>query len=253
MQPLYLLYLDRYHLGDPLFLQGLAKEINQGPPRDCLMVHGSGEKVERTFESQGLFPERRRGVLDVASEDDRRLVERAIRELNQEIVGSLTDEVVSTVGIQGSDRGLFRLASSAEEGSLDAESGSEETSTALAVGRTGWLEALLKQHVIAVVSALAIDETSKTDREVWAADATISLYEALEGAFDPTVVFLTTTDQAGLIDAEGTRATASPQDVTDLVAEPAAVEHVVHAGCSAILTSPSGLWAESVSSTRLRA
>ncbi len=254
MQSLYLLYLDRYHLGDPLFLQGMVKEINQGPPRDCLMVHGSGEKVERTFESQGLFPERNHGVLDVESDADRQLVERAIRELNQEIVGSLTDEVVSTVGIQGSDRGLLRLASSPDPESSDADPGAGTASTgSLAVGRTGWLEALLKQHVIAVVSALAIDETSRTDREIWTADAAMSLYEALQGAFDPIVVFLTNTDQAGLVDAEGVRETASPEEVSNLVAEPAAVERVVHAGCSSILTSPSGLWAESVSSTHLRA
>lgn len=252
MQPLYLLYLDRYHLGDPLFVQGLAKQINQGPPRDCLMIHGSGEKVERTFESQGLFPERTRGVLDVESAEDHRLIERAIRELNQDIVGSLTDEVVSTVGIQGSDRGLLRLATSSDSPPADDESVPETASApSLQVGRTGWLEALLKQHVIAVVSALALDETSRTDREIWTADATITLYEALQGGFDPTVVFLTTTDQAGLTDAEGVRETASPEEVSDLVAEPSAVERVVHAGCSSILTSPSGLWAESVSSTHL--
>ena len=110
MQSLYVVSLDRHHLGDDLFLKSLAQHVAEagtdGPT--CLLVHGSGEKVERTLEAKGYFPDRTGGVLDVESEGQRRLVERAVREMNQEIVAALTDEVVSTVGIQGVDRGLFR-------------------------------------------------------------------------------------------------------------------------------------------------
>ena len=126
-ETLYLLYLDRYHLGDEIFINNLAQRMHHAPAGDplCLIVHGSGEKVERTLESQGFFPERTGGVLDVTEPEQIRLVERAVRETNQKLVATLTDEVVPAVGIQGVDRNLLRL----EEGTVTAR-------------KVGWLEAL---------------------------------------------------------------------------------------------------------------
>ncbi|PSQ92766.1 MAG: acetylglutamate kinase, partial [Bacteroidetes bacterium QH_2_63_10] len=157
MQSLYVVSLDRHHLGDDLFLKSLAQHVadagTDGPT--CLLVHGSGEKVERTLEAKGYFPDRTGGVLDVESEDQRRLVERAVREVNQEIVAALTDEVVSAVGIQGVDRGLFQ----------------KEADGSLRAANAGWVSALLKQRVLPVVSALVEDPDSGAVHEVSAVEA----------------------------------------------------------------------------------
>ena len=263
MRPLYLLYLDRYHLGDPLFVKNLAKHIQQGPTRECLIVHGSGEKVERTFEAQGLFPERTRGVLDVETTEQKRLVERAVREANQEIVGSLTDEVISTVGIQGTDRGLLRLSSSAGkethgdgphgdglqgDGAPATPSGKD---IEIKTGKVGWLEALLKQQVIAVVSALAKSESGV--HEIWTADAATALADALSDGFDITAVMLTTGDRPGITDATGAHEEASVEAASSQIAEPEAAHHLIDAGIPVIVTSPEGLWSDPVSATRLHA
>ena len=223
MQSLYIVYLDRPHLGDELFLKSLAQHFAQGksgePP--CLLVHGSGEKVERTLESKGYFPERTDGVLDVEGEEQRRLVERAVRETNQEIVAALTDEVVSTVGIQGVDRNLLGVD---EEGGITATS-------------VGWLAALIKQRVVPVVSALVEDGEGPVE-EVWAADVTVALAQALSASFDPILTVLTGADGPGL------RENGAMQEETDLeglsedeVSDMAALERMQAAGLPVLLTT----------------
>jgi acetylglutamate kinase len=238
MQPLYLVYLDRHHLGDALFLKSLAQqfaEAGSGGP-SCLLVHGSGEKVERTLEAQGYFPERTDGVLDVEGEEQRRLVERAVRETNQELVAALTDEVVSTVGIQGVDRNLL---------GLDAEGD-------VTASNVGWLAALIKQHVLPVVSALV--EDADGPREVWAADVAVALADALSASFDPVVSVFTKGDHPGLMAAEGTvdeigRDALSDDDVAD----PAAVRRIHASGVPVLLTNAQGLLGgEAPGGTRLR-
>lgn len=225
MRPLYLLYLDRHHLGDDLFLKSLAQHFAEGPSGEplCLLVHGSGEKVERTLEAQGVFPERTEGVLEVEDEEQRRLVERAVREMNQEIVAALTDEVVSTVGIQGVDRNLLR----------------RDTDGRLQARNVGWIATLLKQRVVPVVSALVEDEQVE---EVWAADVVVALADALSDSFDPVACVLTTTDRAGLSGPGGVRETAALSAVSDDdVPEPAAVRRVVEAGLPVLVTTLQGL------------
>jgi len=226
MERLYVVYLDRHHLGDELFLKSLAQHFAQaesGEP-SCLLVHGSGEKVERTLEAQGYFPERSDGVLDIEGEEQRRLVERAVRETNQEIVAALTDEVVSTVGIQGVDRNLLGLD---DRGKVTA-------------ANVGWLAALVKQRVVPVVSALVEDEEGP--REVWAADVTVALADALSASFDPVVCALTTGDQPGLVDAEGRREEVAVEALSDdLVPDVDAVRRL-HAGdVPVLLTNLQGL------------
>jgi isopentenyl phosphate kinase len=228
MRTLYLLYLDRHHLGDDLFLKSLAQHFAEGPSGEplCLLVHGSGEKVERTLEAQGVFPERTEGVLNVDGEEQRRLVERAVREVNQEIVAALTDEVVSTVGIQGVDRNLLGRDA---EGRLQALN-------------AGWVATLLKQRVVPVVSALVEDEQVE---EVWAADVLVALAEALSASFDPVACVLTRTDRAGLSGPEGVRASAPLAAVSDDdVPEPAAVRRMAEAGLPVLVTTLQGLCRE---------
>lgn len=230
---LYLVYLDREHLGDPLFLQGLAQAISRSragePP--CILLHGSGEKVERTLEAEGIFPDRVGGVLDVDEPDHLDLVERAVREVNQQVVGTLTDEVVSTVGIQGDKRNLFRR---------DADG-------TLQVGSVGWIEALVQQRVVPVLSALADDAAAGRVREVWAADLLPALAEAVDESFTPTAVFFTATDDPGLpghipepsdahmaVDA----GEVAREALADVLSEPEAVTRGLEAGLPALLTTP---------------
>jgi acetylglutamate kinase len=227
MQTLYLVYLDRHHLGDELFLKSMAQHFAEGASGEpaCVLVHGSGEKVERTLESQGYFPERSGGVLQVEGEEQRRLVERAVRETNQEIVAALTDEVVSTVGIQGVDRNLL--------GEGDGE---------IQVQNVGWVTALVKQRVLPVVSAL-VEEDDGTTREVDAVEAVVALAHAFEASFDPVACVLTTTDQPGLLTAGGVRDEAPIDALGDEVPDPAAVRRLHEAGAPVLVTNLQGLLA----------
>lgn len=229
MRSLYLVYLDRHHLGDDLFLKSLAQHLadaGTGGPT-CLLVHGSGEKVERTLEAQGYFPERTDGVLEVERPEQRRLVERAVREVNQDVVATLTDEVVSTVGIQGVDRGLLQT---------DPDGGLQAT-------KVGWVSALLKQRVVPVVSAL-VEAPSGEVQEVWPVEAVAALARALNGSFDPVACMLATADRSGLPDGRGEiRAEERADAVTDEhVPEPSAVQFLSDAGIPLLVTSLQGLF-----------
>ena len=229
MQSLYLVYLDRHHLGDDLFLKSLAQHFSNAGTQapTSVLVHGSGEKVERTLEAQGYFPERIDGVLDVETEDQRRLVERAVREVNQEIVAALTDEVVSTVGIQGVDRGLFRVG---DDTTLRAEN-------------VGWLSALLKQHVLPVVSALVEAPDTGAVREVGTEEAVRALAEALGDSFEPVACVLTTADVAGVPGKAGDVRAEVGVDALDeeSVPEPGAVRRLVAAEVPVMITNLQGL------------
>jgi len=239
MQTLYLVHLDRHHLGDSLFLKSLAQHFAEGasgePP--CLLVHGSGEKVERTLEAQGYFPERTDGVLQVDGEEQRQLVERAVRETNQEIVAALTDEVVSTVGVQGVDRDLLQRGA---DGSVRAHN-------------VGWVTALIKQRVLPVVSALVSEDGGRPE-EVWAVEALVALAQALKEEFDPVACVLTTTDRPGLMNATGEREEAPLEAVSDDdVSNPAAVRRLHDAGFPVLLTNLQGLLGgEQPGGTRLK-
>lgn len=212
MQSLYVVYLDRHHLGDDLFLKSLAQHFAeagaQAPP--CVLVHGSGEKVERTLEAQGYFPDRSGGVLEVETEEQRRLVERAVREVNQEIVATLTDEVVSTVGIQGVDRGLLHKA----------------PGEPLEASNTGWLSALLKQHVVPVVSALVEAPDTGKVQEVPAVEAVRALAQGLEASFDPVVCVLASGDVPGESEGETPASIEADALTEEAVPEPAVARHL---------------------------
>lgn len=229
MQTLHIVYLDRSHLGDELFLKSLAQHFAEGPSGEppCLLVHGSGEKVERTLESQGFFPERSGGVLDVTEPDQVRLVERAVRETNQALVAALTDEVVPAVGIQGVDRNLLQR----EEGAVVAH-------------KVGWVEALVKQRVVPVVSALVRHPEDGRVREVPTADALIALARSFD-AVDPVAVFFTSgSTKAGLADGSGLHTVtldALPEE--GALPEPEAVRQVGRAGLPSLITSLDGLFA----------
>ena len=193
---LYILYLDTEHVSDPLFLEGLAKQFHEHPVghRRALIVHGSSEKVERTFEAEGEFIERENGLLPVDTEKQRRLVERDLRETNQSIVATLTDQVVPTVGIQGTDRQLLRRTDEGAVASAD---------------NLGWLDALLKQHVVAVVSSMVAQTEEDIAEEVPLPQATAALarYFAADAVTDDPpvrVVLFHPDDTPGLRADDGT-------------------------------------------------
>lgn len=239
MQTLYILQIDRHQLGDSLFLKSLAQQLARGKSGDpaCLLVHGSGEKVERTLESQGVFPDREEGVVQVETAAQARLVERAVREMNQEIVAALTDEVVSTVGIQGVDRSLLARA---EDGSVTANS-------------AGWLSALVKQRVVPVVSALVGTESGPAE-EVRPAAVTVALAHALASSFDPVACFLTDTDRPGIQGEDEVQTEVAIDDVTsEHVSDVESVRQISDEGIPVLVTNVTGLLGgDRVRGTRIR-
>lgn len=176
-----ILYLDRYHLGDPFFLPAFARDV-KAHAEGLVIVHGSGEAGERALEAEGLLPEWRGGVLVVGSDHERALVERAARDLNRRVVHELNEAGVSALRMLGADRGLLREG---VNGGLDA-------------GRVGWLDALVRQGAVPVVATLVAGMEGGPLVEADPAAAAVALVRAFEGEEPPTVAFLTTNRRAGL-------------------------------------------------------
>ncbi|ARA92950.1 hypothetical protein AWN76_007100 [Rhodothermaceae bacterium RA] len=226
----YVLYLDAYHLGDPLFLQGLARWVAQaGPQRPSLwLVHGSGERAERLLEAQGLFPERSGGVWAVTRPEERALVERALRETNRTIVATLTDAVVPAVGIHGIDRNLMR----------------RQADGTVVVGRIGWVRDLARQRVVPVLSTLVTDAASGQPGEAAAGAVLRALAEAMRPEA-MTAVALLKADTPG-IRQEGKTLAEVPAEALaggDWLPDPAPVEALAAAGVPVLLTNRRGLLA----------
>jgi hypothetical protein len=176
-----LLVLDRYHLGDPLFVSRLARDLlaHRGP---LLLVHDSAEEGERALEGEGADAARVDGRLTAASEGERALVERALRELNRRITHELNEAGLPVVRALGVDRGLLKRGA---DGALTA-------------GRVGWLGTLAGQGALPVVGALVAGPDGRPV-EADAASAAAALARALEGeGARPTVLFLTTDRRPGL-------------------------------------------------------
>lgn len=135
-----LIYLDRYHLGDPLFLRGLAHRLGSAEAAGlgALLVHGSGDEAEQVLEAEGAEVVRRGGILADLDSEHAMLVERAVRQTNKRVVATLTEFGVAAVSVQGSDRGVVQI----------------DESGGVRLGPTDWLFALARQRVVPVVSAL---------------------------------------------------------------------------------------------------
>lgn len=223
-EPLYLLYLDRYHQGDPLFQKELAQRFARTAPGEppALLLHGVGEKLERTLEAEGLFPEREEGVLVTETPRQKALAERAARETNQDLVALFTEEQVSVVGLQGADRGLLEVD---ESGDVEA-------------GALGWVEDLVKMRVLPVVSALAAADGDGRAQAVSPARAALALAGALGEAFEVTLGLLA---QGDLPDEEVVSAGALPERT---FAEPEVARPFATADAPALLMDLGGLFAE---------
>ena len=232
---IHVLYLDAYHLGDPLFLTGFARDV-QALSGSCLLVHGAGEAAERALEARGRFPSFEGGVLAVETAEDRRVVARAARELNRQIVHTLNDAGVAAVGLEAAGRGLIRRS---ERGFFDPN--------------VTWLHDLVTQGVVPVVVAL-IDGPSGEAEEVNGGAVSGALARSLTTAGTPAAAtFLTKSGQNGLFSQVG-RLEEAPRSAVEegLIAEPEALDAALDTGADVLLTSRSGLRADPVEGTRVR-
>ena len=159
--PLLLVYLDAYHLGDPLFLQRFAPIVkaHEGP---LALIHGSGEAAERALEAEGLIVPREGGRLKAEGGRQLQIVERATRDLNRQIVEALNEVGVAALRLNAYDRGLVRHA----------------PDDRIVTGKVDWLETLLAQGVVPVVAALLEQEAAA--EEVDASTLLFALAKGLE-------------------------------------------------------------------------
>ena len=140
---MFVLYLDAYHLGDPLFLTGLARDAkarHDAGGSGFVVVHGYGEAGERAVEALGLEPSRASGALATPTPEAAEAAERAGRDLNRQVVHELSEAGVHSVRVAGTDRGLVR-----PDGTI---------------GRVSWLAELARQRAVPVVLAVAPDGES---------------------------------------------------------------------------------------------
>ena len=180
----YILYLDDYHAGDVHFLQSLARGLARRTKRPApAIVHGSGEHAERLLEANGIFRRREHGILQIETQEEHGLVERAARQLNQKLVGLLSDAVVSSVGVFGTQRRALVV----------------QGETVVALG-TEWMLGIMQQGIVPVLASFGRHEGAGTVGEIPTADAVIALGRALEGNVE--VVVFTTTNLPGIM-AEG--------------------------------------------------
>lgn len=214
----YVIYLDRYHLGDPLFLNRLARDV-LALPAPKVLVHGAGEDAERALESEGLVPGWRHGVLSVSGEAQAQIVEHAARNLNRRIVNVLNDAGVASVRLDGASRGLF-----VADGPAGARAHAAE-----------WLAPLVASGAVPVVAALAPGGEGPM-RQVNGGAAAAALAAVLP---DARVVFF----------ARG-GAPAGEPTMADL-AEPESAEAALASGAEVYVAGSKGITAAGVEARRL--
>ena len=230
----YVLYLDRYHLGDPLFLTGFARDV-QHLGGSCLLVHGAGEAAERALEAQGRFPTFEGGVLAVESAEDLRVVARAARELNRQIVHTLNDAGVASVGLEASGRGLLERA----DGGIRAK-------------KVTWLRDLVAQGAVPVVMALLPGPGGEAEEVSGGAVAGALALALAESGTPAAAAFLTKNGQNGLHSADQRVEEAAMEAVAEgVMPEPEALRDAHGTGADVIITSRSGLRSAPVVATRI--
>ncbi|MEX0820898.1 MAG: hypothetical protein WD021_02030 [Rhodothermales bacterium] len=225
---LHLIFLDDVHAADVLFMQNLSRSMGRRSWRPApVLVHGSGEHAEQLLESHGIFRSRSDGVLAIESSREHALVQQALRGLNQKVVALLTDAVVSSVGVMGSQRSVF----AARNGGLFVQ-------------EISWLKDLCEQGVVPVVAASGRDVASGSTGEIPAVHAAIVLARALRTWYERVeVVFFTTTNLPGIMHAGKPREQVSVGDevLRDKVPDMDALLEVVSAGLPVVLTNSNRL------------
>ncbi len=214
-----ILYIDRYHLDDVLFLRALTGSLgSKVQPGRMLICHGSGELVERLFEAEARFPERIDGVLKLEDARDQELFERGMRDTGRKLSGMLTDAVVPAVPLVGMDRGLVTVD---EDG-------------VVRVGRATWLEELLDRKVVPVLAAMARRGEGSEIVEIGAEP----LLEGLTNAYSPDGLAVFVRMGSGLERAEGEIAL---EDSGDALPDSAVVESLLRKGVTVHVITPARL------------
>lgn len=196
---LHILYLDDYHLGDPMFLGRLARGL-AAAELELAIVHSSMEAVERGVESLGIFPSRNAaGMLDLTDAEAIAVAERVCRDQNRGIAHELNEAGVAAARMEASSRGLLVG---------DDEGG-------LRVGNTDWFTTLAGSGVIPVIAPLA-----ESGGQTGMLDAARLIQLLAEALPDSVALFLT-------------RKSSLPHKPgIDDLSDPAAAQSLVDAGIS---------------------
>lgn len=191
------LLLDPYHLGDPLFLPGFARDV-MARGAGLVIVHGTGERGERALESLGVTPSRVGGVWEATTTEQQEVLERTGRDLNREIAHELNEAGVATIRVLGADRGLLKRGADGR----------------LGVGRVGWLEEVVQKGVVPVVAAFVGADVL---HEVRTATAAAVLGEALRASVGLLATSRLPSDVP--VSADELRALLPPEAEVDAVIE----------------------------------
>ena len=231
---MYILYLDRYHLGDPLFLTGFARDV-QALDAPCLVVHGAGEAAERALEAQGEIARWEDGVLVAATPEERRLVARAARDLGRRIAYTLSDAGVASVPLEAGGRGLISRSSSGLE-----------------VKNVEWLRNLVAQRAVPVVAALVGGEGGGVE-EVNGGAVAGALAEALaEKGQNATVIFFSKKPLDSIKKGDLAGLELSLVELPEgALPEPAAVRAALAAGAEVQAVGRSALRSDPIEGTRI--
>jgi len=219
----HVLYIDRYHLGDPLFLNRLSRDLLDLEGGKVL-VHGPGEDGERMIEAEGGITKWDQGMLTVGSDAERGIVERATRDLNRRIAHGLNDAGVPSVRIDGASRGLLH----------------HQDDGTVGLGPVTWLRELVEQGGVPVVAALAPSEDGPMVQVHPGAVVGLLARALHEGR----ALFLARKDF-------GTEAALDSLSI-DEFAEPEVLVAAAAAGAETLLVRPRGLRKEGVQAARVR-
>ncbi|MFN3596228.1 MAG: hypothetical protein ACK41D_03045 [Rubricoccaceae bacterium] len=211
---LLIVYLDAYHLGDPLFIDRFAR-IAKACAHPLVLVHGTGEAAELALEGSGREPAREGGVLRLAHADDAETVARAGRELSRRLVHALNEAGVSALRVTGADRGLLRATA---DGALEAPG-------------AAWVAALARQGAVPAVLALVRGEVTAPLREVDPAAAAAALARATGG----TLVALARSATGRLPER------AAPAEAAALAGDPEGFARLAASGLPLRLAPPGSL------------
>ncbi len=219
-----LVLLDAYHLGDPLFIPQLARDV-AARKEGIVFVHGSGEAGERAVEALGGVARQVDGVWETNTLAEAADVERATRDLNRRLVHEMNEAGAPAVRVMAADRGLVVQSA---DGTLRA-------------GRTAWLAALVEQGVVPVIATM-IDSESDSLQEADLARVAAVLADALGAS---AIVLLQTGRTPGVTGPDGpipkaplSEALGSLPD-TGLAERLAAAAHVaIFATTPALLRTP---------------
>jgi isopentenyl phosphate kinase len=217
----YLLYIDRYHLGDVFFLRALGVSLARlaRERRPAVVLHGPGEFTARALEAEGIFLDNR-DVRALNEEGSREAALRAIRELNQRLVNIFTEALAPAISIDPASQRLF-----------------VETGGRLVKRRSAWLAELTTMPAIPVLSSTVSSDLGPmvaSDREVLAA--------ALADEAEITPVIFTKTSLPGIMAGKEPVATISPDDpkIEKCIRDAEVLELLTLARVNYVITNASG-------------